>query len=158
MRILIVEDDRMIGAAVSQALKDAAYAVDWVMDGQTAIDAAEAEAYDLALLDLSLPAIDGLEVLRCLRKGGRAVPVIVVTARDRIDDRIGGLDLGADDYLVKPFETRELLARMRAILRRQGSGSPAILSNGSVSLDPATRHASHAGAVSQLSAREFALL
>src|SRR6202048_930920 len=130
MRILLVEDDRMIGAAVTQALKDAAYAVDWVMDGQTAIDAAEAEAYDLALLDLSLPAIDGLEVLRCLRKSGRAVPVIVVTARDGIDDRIGGLDLGADDYLVHPFERRELLARMRAILRRQGSGASPILSNG----------------------------
>src|ERR1700737_5370688 len=138
MRILLVEDDRMIGAAVTQALKDAAYAVDWVMDGQTASDAAEAKAYDLALLDLSLPTVDGLEVLRCLRKGGRAVPVIVVTARDGIDDRIGGLDLGADDYLVKPFETRELLAGMRAILRRQGSGASPILSNGTVTLAPAT--------------------
>src|ERR1700730_14064394 len=116
MRILLVEDDRMIGAAVTQALKDAAYAVDWVMDGQTAIDAAGAETYDLALLDLGLASLDGLDRLRCRRKGGRAVPVIVVTARDAIDDRIRGLDLGADDYLVKPFETRELLARMRAIL------------------------------------------
>src|SRR3979411_3199748 len=113
MRILLVEDDRMIGAAVTQALKDAAYAVDWVMDGQTAIDAAEAEAYALALFDLTLPAIDGLEFLRCLRKGGRAVPVIVVTARDGIDDRIGGLDLGADDYLLKPFDTSELHTRRR---------------------------------------------
>src|SRR3981189_2606710 len=137
MRILLVEDDRMIGAAVTQALKDAAYAFDWVLDGRTAIDAAEAEAYDLALLDLSLPALDGLEVLRRLRKEGRTVPVIVVTARDGIDDRISGLDLGADDYLVKPFETRELLARMRAILRRQGSGASPILSNGSISLNPA---------------------
>src|ERR1700720_3445192 len=126
MRILLVEDDRMIGAAVTQALKDAAYAVDWVMDGQTAIDAAEAEAYDLALLDLSLPAIDGLEVLRCLRKGGRAVPVIVVTARDGIDDRIGGLDLGADDYLVKPFEIRERVARMRRRHGGQGRGAPPV--------------------------------
>src|SRR6202022_1605417 len=121
-------------------------------------DAAEAKAYDLALLDLSLPTVDGLEVLRCLRKGGRAVPVIVVTARDGIDDRIGGLDLGADDYLVKPFETRELLARMRAILRREGSGAAPILSNGSTSLNPATFEVSRGDEVCRLTAREFALL
>ena len=148
----------MIGAAVAQALRDAAYAVDWVMDGDTAIEAANAEAYDLALLDLGLPALDGLEVLRCLRNTGRAVPVIIVTARDGIDDRITGLDLGADDYLVKPFETRELLARMRAILRRQGSGASPILSNGSLNLDPATYEVSHGGESCRLTAREFALL
>jgi two-component system OmpR family response regulator len=158
MRVLLVEDDRMIGAAVVQALRDAAYAVDWVMDGDTAIEAANAEAYDLALLDLGLPMLDGLEVLRCLRKTGRAVPVIIVTARDGIDDRICGLDLGADDYLVKPFETRELLARMRAILRRQGSGASPILSNGSLNLDPATYEVSHGGERCRLTAREFALL
>lgn len=148
----------MIGAAVAQALRDAAYAVDWVMDGDTAIEAANAEAYDLALLDLGLPMLDGLEVLRGLRKTGRAVPVIIVTARDGIDDRITGLDLGADDYLVKPFETRELLARMRAILRRQGSGASPILSNGSLNLDPATYEVSHGGETCRLTAREFALL
>ena len=148
----------MIGAAVAQALRDAAYAVDWVTDGDTAIEAANAEAYDLALLDLGLPALDGLEVLRCLRNTGRAVPVIIVTARDGIDDRITGLDLGADDYLVKPFETRELLARMRAILRRQGSGASPILSNGSLNLDPATYEVSRDGETCRLTAREFALL
>jgi two-component system OmpR family response regulator len=148
----------MIGAAVMQALKDAAYAVDWVMDGQTAIDAAEAEVYDLALLDLSLPAVDGLDVLRRLRKGGRMVPVVVVTARDGIDDRICGLDLGADDYLVKPFEISELLARMRAILRRQGSGAAPILSNGSITLNPASFEVSRGDEVCRLTAREFALL
>jgi two-component system, OmpR family, response regulator len=158
MRVLLVEDDRMIGAAVAQALRDAAYAVDWVMDGDTAIEAANAEAYDLALLDLGLPALDGLEVLRCLRNTGRAVPVIIVTACDGIDDRITGLDLGADDYLVKPFETRELLARMRAILRRQGSGASPILSNGSLNLDPATYEVSRDGETCRLTAREFALL
>jgi two-component system OmpR family response regulator len=158
MRILLVEDDRMIGAAIAEALKDAAYAVDWVTDGQTATEAAEVESYDLVLLDLGLPKPDGLDMLRHFRKRRRLLPVIIVTARDGIEDRIGGLDLGADDYLVKPFEMRELLARMRAILRRQGSGSPAILSNGAISLDPATHQASHAGTVSQLSAREFALL
>jgi len=158
LRILLVEDDRMIGAAVAQALKDAAYAVDWVTDGPTAVEAAEVEQYDLALLDLGLPAADGLEILRRFRRSGRQLPVIIVTARDGIDDRIGGLDLGADDYLVKPFEIHELLARMRAILRRQGSGASPILSNGQISLDPATREASLDGETCRLTAREFTLL
>lgn len=158
MRILLVEDDCMVGAAVAQALKDAAYAVDWVSDGQTAIEAARAEAYDLSLLDLGLPAPDGTQVLREFRKMDRQLPVIIVTARDAIDDRIQGLDLGADDYIVKPFEIRELLARMRAILRRQGSGSSAILCNGAISLDPATREVVHDGGTERLTAREFALL
>ncbi len=148
----------MIGAAVEQALRDAAYAVDWVTDGETAINAAENEAYEVALLDLGLPVADGREVLRRIRALGRKLPVIIVTARDGVDDRIDGLDLGADDYLVKPFEIRELLARMRAVLRREGSGSPALLSNGSLCLDPATREAQFSGATSLLTAREFALL
>jgi two-component system OmpR family response regulator len=158
MRILLVEDDQMVGAAVTQALKDAAYAVDWVKDGQTAIEAARAETYDLTLLDLGLPSQDGTEVLRAFRKMDRQLPVIIVTARDAIDDRIHGLDLGADDYLVKPFEIRELLARMRAILRRQGSGNAAILSNGTISLDPATHEVTHGDGAARLTAREFALL
>lgn len=158
MRVLLAEDDHMIGAAVTQALKDAAYAVDWVMDGETAITAAEAELYDLVVLDLGLPGPDGLEVLRRFRTSRGRLPVIIVTARDGIDERIEGLDLGADDYLVKPFEVRELLARMRAILRRQGSGSSPILSNGTISLDPATHEASHDGNTCRLTAREFALL
>ena len=141
MRVLLIEDDRMIGAAVQQALKDAAYAVDWVTDGETAIEAVENEAYEVALLDLGLPATDGREVLRRLRSRGRRLPVIIVTARDGVDDRIDGLDLGADDYLVKPFEIRELLARMRAVLRREGSGSPPLLTNGKLHLDPTTREA-----------------
>lgn len=158
MRILLVEDDCMVGAAVAQALKDAAYAVDWVKDGRTAIEAARAETYDLTLLDLGLPSPDGTQVLREFRRMDRQLPVIIVTARDAIDDRIQGLDLGADDYIVKPFEIRELLARMRAILRRQGSGSSAILSNGAISLDPATREVVHDGGTERLTAREFALL
>lgn len=158
MRVLLIEDDRMIGAAVEQALKDAAYAVDWVTDGGTAIHAAENEAYELALLDLGLPTVDGRDVLRRLRALGRRFPVIIMTARDGIDDRIEGLDLGADDYLVKPFEIRELLARMRAVLRREGSGSSALLTNGKLSLDPTTREASLLGQTSPLTAREFALL
>lgn len=158
MRILLIEDDRMIGSAMQQALKDAAYAVDWVADGETAIHAAENERYDLVLLDLGLPKADGREVLRRLRTPGRRVPVIIVTARDAVDDRIDGLDLGADDYLVKPFELRELLARMRAVLRREASGSPPLLSNGQLSLDPSTRAASFVDQSALLTAREFALL
>jgi two-component system OmpR family response regulator len=158
MRVLLIEDDTMVGAAVEQALRDAAYAVDWVTDGETAIHVAESEAYEVALLDLGLPLADGREVLRRLRALGRKLPVIIVTARDGVDDRIDGLDLGADDYLVKPFEIRELLARMRAVLRREGSGSPALLSNGTLHLDPATREASFHGEASLLTAREFALL
>jgi two-component system OmpR family response regulator len=148
----------MIGAAVEQALKDAAYAVDWVTDGETAIDVAGNEAYELALLDLGLPKADGRDVLRRIRALDRRLPVIIVTARDGVDDRIEGLDLGADDYLIKPFEIRELLARMRAVLRREGSGSSPLLSNGELSLDPATREASFLGQTSRLTAREFALL
>jgi two-component system OmpR family response regulator len=133
------------------------YAVDWATDGETAIEAVAAELYDLVLLDLGLPGADGLDVLRRFKTRGR-LPVIIVTARDAIDDRIAGLDLGADDYLVKPFEVRELLARMRAVLRRQGSGAPPILSNRAISLDPATHEVSHDGGNCRLTAREFALL
>ena len=158
MRVLLVEDDSMIGAAVKQALKDAAYAVDWVTDGEAAVHAVESESYELVLLDLGLPKGDGREVLRYLRGRGRKLPVIIVTARDSVEDRIDGLDLGADDYLIKPFEIRELLARMRAVLRREASGSAPLLSNGKLSLDPATREAFFLGKSAQLSAREFALL
>jgi two-component system, OmpR family, response regulator len=158
MRVLLIEDDRMIGAAVAQALKDAAYAVDWVTDGLTAIHAAETETYELALLDLGLPKADGRDVLRKLRAIGRRLPVIIVTARDGVEDRIDGLDLGADDYLIKPFEIRELLARMRAVLRREGSGAPAQMTNGALSLDPTTREATCLDRQATLTAREFALL
>lgn len=158
MRVLLVEDDQMVGAAVAQALKDAAYAVDWVMDGDTAIEASRNETYDLALLDLGLPSPDGMDVLRAFRNGDHRLPVIIVTARDAIDDRIHGLDLGADDYVVKPFEMGELLARMRAVLRRQGSGGSAILSNGEISLNPSTHEAVQGSESVYLTAREFALL
>ena len=148
----------MIGAAVAEALKDSAYAVDWVRDGVLAIEAVRSETYDIALLDLGLPMINGLEVLKKVRAGSGRLPVIILTARDALSDRIHGLDLGADDYLVKPFEIGELLARMRAVLRREGSGAPPILTNGQLQLDPATREASFSGETAVLSAREFALL
>jgi two-component system OmpR family response regulator len=158
MRVLLVEDDKMIGAAISEALKDAAYAIDWVKDGDLAGEAIHSETYDIALLDLGLPDVDGLEVLKRIRSEKKRLPVIILTARDALGDRIDGLDLGADDYLVKPFEIGELLARMRAVLRREGSGSQPVLSNGKLELNPATREASYLGEAAILSAREFALL
>ena len=158
MRILLVEDDRMIAAAISVALKDAAYAVDWVEDGAAASGVLENREHQAVLLDLGLPKQDGVAVLRRLRQSGNTVPVIVITARDTMDDRIKGLDAGADDYLVKPFDVNELLARLRAVIRRQGGQAAPALSNGIVSLDPATRIARRGNAVHPLSAREFSLL
>lgn len=158
VRILLVEDDLMIGEAVSIALKDAAYAVDWVKDGATADRVLENVEYQAVLLDLGLPKRDGLEVLRRLRQAGNTVPVIVITARDSVDDRIKGLDFGADDYLVKPFNLNEMLARLRAIIRRQGGQATPLLTNGKVTLDLATRQARCGDVMEVLSAREFALL
>lgn len=158
MRILLVEDDPMIGEAVSVALKDAAYAVDWVTDGAAADTALRHSEHQAVLLDLGLPKRDGLEVLRRLRQVGNTLPVIVITARDGIDDRIKGLDFGADDYLVKPFDVHELLARLRAVVRRQGGQAAPVLTNGKLRLDPATREACYGDLVELLSAREFALL
>ena len=157
MRVLLVEDDRMIGEAAAQALKDAGYAVDWVRDGQTALDAVARQTYDVVLLDLGLPKKDGMGVLRSLRAKSNPVPVLVITARDGIDDRIQGLDGGADDYVLKPFEMRELLARMRAVIRRKGGVAGPVLSNGALSLDPATREATVNGAPVRLSNREYSL-
>jgi len=158
VRILLVEDDLMIGEAVSVALRDAAYAVDWVKDGATADRVLESAEYQAVLLDLGLPKRDGLEVLRRLRQAGDTVPVIVITARDSVDDRIKGLDFGADDYLVKPFNLNEMLARLRAIIRRQGGQATPLLTNGKVTLDLATRQARCGDVMEVLSAREFALL
>ncbi|BBJ22463.1 response regulator transcription factor [Candidatus Nitrotoga sp. AM1P] len=158
MRVLLVEDDKMIGEAISQALHDAAYAVDWVQNGHVAMSAIETHTYDIALLDLGLPGGDGLEVLRLLRLAGKHLPVLIVTARDAVKDRIKGLDLGADDYLAKPFETGELLARMRAVFRRKGGNAITVMTNGALTLDPATHDATHADKSCRLSAREYALL
>jgi two-component system OmpR family response regulator len=158
MRILLVEDDLMIGEAVSVALKDAAYAVDWVKEGTAASGVLEHGEHQAVLLDLGLPKRDGLEVLRQLRQAGNTVPVIIITARDGVEGRIKGLDFGADDYLVKPFDVNELLARLRAIIRRQGGQAAPILGNGKVSLDPSSHEARCGDAVALLSAREFALL
>lgn len=159
MRVLLIEDDPMIGEAIKGALKDACYAADWVKNGHTALTTLACQNYDLVLLDLGLPGKDGLDVLKSIRGKDNPVPVLIITARDRLDDRIRGLDGGADDYMLKPFEMAELLARMRAVLRRKGGVSGSLLSNGIVTLDPVTRAACvNDGAALQLSNREFALL
>ena len=158
MRILLVEDDCMIGEAIQQALKDASYAVDWVRDGASASVTLDSQDYGMVLLDLGLPKKDGMEVLRSIRTRNNPVPVLVITARDTIDDRILGLDSGADDYVLKPFELRELLARMRAVIRRKGGSSGPTLSNGVLTLDPATHEATLDGVTCRLSGREFSLL
>lgn len=159
MRVLLVEDDLMIGDAIQGALKDASYAADWVKDGQTALTTLGFQHYDLVLLDLGLPGKDGLEVLASIRAKDNPIPLLIITARDGLDDRLRGLDGGADDYVSKPFQMAELLARMRAVLRRKGGTAVPVLSNGVVSLDPATKEASVSSGFSlQLSNREFALL
>ena len=159
MRVLLVEDDAMIGEAIQGALKDASYAADWVKNGQSALTTLGCQHYDLVLLDLGLPGKDGLAVLASIRARDNPVPMIIITARDTLDDRLRGLDGGADDYLSKPFAMAELLARMRAVLRRKGGSATPLLGNGVVSLDPATREAAVNGSPPlQLSSREFALL
>lgn len=159
MRVLLVEDDPMIGEVIQAALKDAAYATDWVKNGQTALTTLGCQHYDLVLLDLGLPGKDGLEVLARIRAKDNPVPLLIITARDGLDDRLRGLDGGADDYVLKPFEMAELLARIRAVLRRKGGSATPVLSNGVVSLDPATREAVvNNAAPAQLSNREFSLL
>ncbi len=159
MRVLLVEDDPMIGDAIQSALKDQTYAVDWVRNGQIAINTVACQYYDAVLLDLGLPGKDGLGVLQSLRRQGNAVPVLIITARDALSDRVDGLDAGADDYLLKPFEMAELLARIRAVIRRKNGVVSPVMTNGIITLDPATREAQvrETEAV-RLSNREFALL
>ncbi|EJM58798.1 response regulator with CheY-like receiver domain and winged-helix DNA-binding domain [Pseudomonas sp. GM49] len=159
MRILLVEDDPMIGDAIQGALSDASYATDWVKNGLTALSALETQPYDLVLLDLGLPGKGGLDVLDSIRGRNNPVPLLIITARDSLDDRLRGLDGGADDYLLKPFEMAELLARMRAVLRRKGGSAQSLLDNGVVALDLVSKQASTAENPDvQLSSREFALL
>jgi len=158
MKILLVEDDQLIGGAIKDALHDHAYALDWVTDGCTALSTIQVQPYGLILLDLGLPSKDGFEVLRTLRQREQAVPVIIITARDSLSERIQGLDLGADDYLIKPFSINELLARMRAVTRRHHGVAKSVLSNGVIILDPVTREVLKDHCNIALSAREYALL
>lgn len=158
MRILLAEDDPMIGDSLCKGLRGEGFTVDWVQDGRSAELALETTSYALVLLDLGLPKKDGLAVLHGWRQRGLTVPVLILTARDAVPDRVKGLDSGADDYLVKPFDLSELLARMRALLRRQAGRVRELVEIGGVRLDPAAHTVEYQGQPVALSAREFALL
>ena len=158
MRLLLVEDDPMIGAGVQRGLKQDGHTVDWVRDGVAAELAVAGGAYEVILLDLGLPRKSGLELLAGLRRKGVATPVLVITARDSVADRVKGLDAGADDYLVKPFDLDELSARIRALTRRQGGRASPVIEIGSLELDPAKHVVTLGGAPVALSKREFSLL
>ncbi len=158
MRILLVEDDLSLGEGIRTALRRGAFAVDWVQDGASGLLALRGGGFDLVVLDLGLPRMDGIEVIRQLRAAGDAVPVLVLSARERPADRTLGLDVGADDYLGKPFDTAELLARVRALIRRSAGRANPTLESGPLRLDPATLTASWKGRPLDLTRREFALL
>ena len=158
MRVLLVEDDLMISDAVRQGLRRHGFAVDWAGSGTSAESALASGSYDLLLLDLGLPRKSGMDVLRDLRASDNGIPVLILTARDGIADRICGLDAGADDYLVKPFDLGELAARIRALARRRGGQGTPILTCGELTLNPANREVTYQGKVQRLPSIEFALL
>ncbi len=158
MRLLVVEDDPMIGEAVTELLRAEHYAVDWVRDGEMAETALRTQTYDLVLLDLGLPRRDGLSVLRSLRSRKERIPVLIATARDSLQQRVEGLDAGADDYVLKPYELPELLARIRALLRRAAGRAEPVYEHRGVTINPATREVTVGGAPVALSAREWAVL
>jgi two-component system response regulator QseB len=158
MRLLLIEDDRMIGESVQEALRGAGYVVDWARDGNEGELSLLADVYDLILLDLGLPRKAGLTLLREFRKKGSTVPVLILTARDAIDNKIEGLDAGADDYLTKPFDLEELAARVRALLRRRAGQAQPVFAHLDLEVDPAAHRASQRGEPLALSPREFALL
>jgi DNA-binding response OmpR family regulator len=141
MRLLLVEDDVMVASGIKLGLIDAGYAVDWVGSAERAREVMRNESFDIAIIDLGLPGMDGLALMQCLRKDGHGMPVLILTARDALQDRVQGLDKGADDYMIKPFQLPELLARLRALLRRSQSATSAVLSFGPLELDTSTRQA-----------------
>lgn len=158
MRILLVEDDALLGDGLKVGLQQSGYAVDWVQDGHLADSALQCQAYDLLILDLGLPGLSGFEVLKQARQRNQQLPVLILTAHDHIDDRVKGLDMGADDYLIKPFDLDELCARLRALHRRATGHAMPLLHCGGISLDPAAHKVSQDGDEVKLSAREFAVL
>jgi two-component system OmpR family response regulator len=158
VRFLVIEDDPMIGQSLVRALQDLGLTGDWEQDGAAGENAIKHGDYSLILLDLGLPDKSGFEILAALRASGDRTPLLIITARDEVDDRVYGLDLGADDYLIKPFGIGELIARIRAILRRRDDRALNIIGNGEISLNPATQEASYRGKTMLLPAREFALL
>jgi two-component system, OmpR family, response regulator QseB len=158
VRILLVEDDDLLAAGIRDTLERALYAVEWVADGAQALAALKSNTFDLVVLDLGLPKLDGVEVLRRVRGAGGTVPVIVLSARDTAPDRVLGLDAGADDYLVKPFDVDELLARVRAQQRRQRGAAVNVIEHGPLRLDPAALTVTYEGRPVALQRREFMLL
>ncbi|MBX5595357.1 response regulator transcription factor [Pseudomonas aeruginosa] len=158
MRLLIVEDDPALGEGICSGLRQEGYTTDWLQDGVSALHALQHESFDLVVLDLGLPRLDGLEVLRRLRAGDNAVPVLILTARDATDDRIAGLDAGSDDYLIKPFDLNELKARLRALLRRSAGRAKVVIEHAGVTLDPATQQVSYEGRQVVLTPKEYVLL
>lgn len=158
MRILVVEDDPLLGDGIQAGLTQAGFAVDWVRDGVAAEAALKTEPYAAAVLDLGLPRLSGMDLLRRLRSSGNTVPVLILTARDAVPDRVAGLDAGADDYLVKPFDLDELAARLRALIRRRHGAAVPVLEVAGVELDPAAHRVRFRGRPVELAPREFALL
>lgn len=158
MRILLVEDDPQLGDGLCVGLRQTGFTVDWLRDGKSAIAALTVEEFDFAVLDLGLPDCSGMAVLAAARQAGRDLPVLILTARDAISDKIAGLDAGADDYLVKPVDLDELAARLRALARRRQGRATPLLVHGPLTLDPAARRVTRDGVEVALSAREFSLL
>ncbi|WP_371323517.1 response regulator [Dechloromonas sp. ZY10] len=158
MRILLVEDDPQLGDGLCVGLRQTGFTVDWLRDGKSAIAALTVENFDFAVLDLGLPDCSGMAVLAAARQAGRDLPVLILTARDAINDKIAGLDAGADDYLVKPVDLNELAARLRALARRRQGRATPLLTHGTLTLDPAARRVTRDGIEVALSAREFSLL
>jgi two-component system OmpR family response regulator/two-component system response regulator QseB len=158
MRVLLVEDDRLLGDGIKAGLAQAGFAVDWVRDGLAADAALASASHGAVVLDLGLPRLGGLDLLRRMRAAGNKVPVLILTARDAVEDRVKGLDCGADDYMVKPFDLNELAARLRALVRRAAGEPAAVLRIAEVELDPAGRRAAFRGRPVELPGREFALL
>jgi DNA-binding response OmpR family regulator len=158
MRILLVEDDPQLGDGLTIGLRQAGFAIDWVKDGAMAAHVLETETFDLIVLDLGLPQLSGMELLKRIRSRGLALPALILTARDTTADKIAGLDAGADDYLVKPIDLDELTARIRAIARRAAGRAQPLLRHGALALDPASRRITLRDAPIELSAREFSVL
>lgn len=158
MRILLVEDDNLLGDGIRAGLRLVGFAVDWVQDGQLAKLSLQTEGYDLMVLDLGLPKLSGMELLKWLRNQSLSLPVLILTARDTVVDRVAGLDAGADDYLIKPFDLDELVARLRALLRRSAGQAAPVLQHAGVELELATHQVRKDGVLIEVSAREFALL
>ncbi|AXA64791.1 response regulator transcription factor [Pseudomonas oryzihabitans] len=158
MRVLLIEDDPDLGEGIRTSLREEGYTLDWLKDGESAVHALREEGFDLVVLDLGLPRLDGIQVLRQSRANGLTTPVLILTARDDTEDRVAGLDAGADDYLVKPFDIKELKARLRALLRRRNGPSQTQLEGGGIALDPATRRVTFDGHPVNLTPREYQLL